>query len=84
VWFKLSQYYNRELMLDMFIFETLQSIQQLEQSILRSEKSRGFEPSSIDEIFRIMHTIKGSSSVMLYTNIALLTHTVEDGRTETF
>src|SRR5665647_2505078 len=65
-------------MLDMFIFETLQSIQQLEQSILRSEKSRGFEPSSIDEIFRIMHTIKGSSSVMLYTNIASLTHTVED------
>lgn len=74
----MSQNYNTEPMLDMFIFETIQSIQQLEQSILRSEKSRGFEPSSIDEIFRIMHTIKGSSSVMLYNNIALLTHTVED------
>jgi two-component system chemotaxis sensor kinase CheA len=70
--------YSREPMMDMFIFETQQLIQQLEQSILSSEKSRDLKPEAIDEIFRIMHTIKGSSAMMFYNNIALLTHSVED------
>jgi two-component system, chemotaxis family, sensor kinase CheA len=74
----LSDLFNRESMLEMYLFETLQLIEQLELSVLKSEKSKRFEPSSINEIFRIMHTIKGSSAMMMYNNIAALTHCVED------
>jgi two-component system chemotaxis sensor kinase CheA len=64
-------------MLDMFIFETLQLLDQLEQSLISSEKESGFE-SSIDEIFRIMHTIKGSAAMMLFDDISKLAHSIED------
>lgn len=68
---------DREPMLEMFIFETYQLIDQLEQILLDCEKGSGFE-DSINEIFRIMHTIKGSSAMMLYDNISTLAHSVED------
>jgi two-component system chemotaxis sensor kinase CheA len=63
-------------MLEMFVFETLQLMEQLELSILKSE-NEGFT-SFIDEIFRIMHTLKGSASMMSFNNIAMLAHSVED------
>ena len=66
-----------EPMLDMFVFETTRLIEQLEQLVLDSEKKSGIEPH-IDEIFRIMHTIKGCSSMMLFDNISSLSHAVED------
>lgn len=68
---------DREPMLEMFIFETYQLIDQLEQVLINSEKGSGFE-DSINEIFRIMHTIKGSSAMMLYDNISTLAHSMED------
>ena len=67
----------KEPMLDMFIFETRQLIEQLEQEILTCEKS-GTLDHSINEIFRIMHTIKGSAAMMLFNNIATLAHSIED------
>lgn len=68
---------NREPMVEMFIFETFQLLDELEQSLINSEKESGFE-SSINEIFRIMHTIKGSSALMQYDNICGLAHSIED------
>ncbi|NLD45702.1 MAG: chemotaxis protein CheA [Clostridiaceae bacterium] len=68
---------GREPMLEMFIFETFQLVDQLEQSLLDSEKESSFE-ASINEIFRIMHTIKGSAAMMLYDNISSLAHSIED------
>ncbi len=68
---------DREPMLEMFIFETYQLIDQLEQALLSSEKGSGFE-ASINEIFRIMHTIKGSSAMMLFDSISTLAHSMED------
>lgn len=64
-------------MLDMFIFETHQLIEQLEQEILICEESGSLD-LSIDEIFRIMHTIKGSAAMMSFDNISKLAHTIED------
>lgn len=61
----------------MFIFETQQLIEQLEKLTLQSEKASGME-SSINEIFRIMHTIKGSSAMMECKSISSLAHIVED------
>lgn len=74
----MSGQYLSEPMLDMYIFETTQNIEQLEKSILSSEKSSCYTTDAINEIFRIMHTIKGSSAMMLFNNIASLAHTMED------
>lgn len=69
---------SREPMLDMFIFETVEMTEQLQQIIIDSEKTKKLEESAINEIFRIMHTIKGSSGMMMFDNIAKLSHTIED------
>ena len=74
----MSSQYSSEPMLDMFIFETSQLIEQLEQDIISSEKESCFSGIAINEIFRIMHTIKGSSAMMLFNNISTLAHSIED------
>jgi two-component system chemotaxis sensor kinase CheA len=68
---------EREPMLEMFIFETMQLMEQLEQMILNGEKQSGFA-DSINEIFRIMHTVKGTAAMMLFNNISALAHSLED------
>ncbi len=68
-----------ESLLDLFLFETTQLIEQLEQSILSSEENNDyFTQEAINEIFRIMHTIKGSAAMMMFQNISTLAHTMED------
>ncbi|MHB8129297.1 MAG: chemotaxis protein CheW [Mobilitalea sp.] len=74
----MSDQYTNEPLLDMFLFETTQLLEQLEQSILSSEKESDFSDEAINEIFRIMHTIKGSAAMMLFDNIAKLAHSIED------
>lgn len=74
----MTEQYSNEPMLEMFIFETNQLIEQLEQSILSSEQSSCYTQPAINEIFRMMHTIKGSSAMMMFENITSLTHSVED------
>lgn len=65
-------------MLEMFIFETVQLLEQLEQVTLNSEKENTYSEDDINEIFRIMHTIKGSAAMMLYDSISHLAHSMED------
>ena len=65
-------------MLEMFIYETSQNIEQLEKLILEGEKENHFKQDAINEIFRFMHTIKGSSAMMLFNNIASVSHAMED------
>lgn len=67
-----------ESMLDLFIFECSQLIEQLEQSILSNEKSSCYSQDAINEVFRIMHTIKGSSAMMMFNGISTLAHSIED------
>ncbi len=74
----MSQEYLSEPLLDLFIFETLQNIEQLEKSILKSEQDNCLTQNVINEIFRVMHTIKGSAAMMLFHNIELLAHAMED------
>lgn len=69
---------TNESMQEMYLFETSQQIELLETIILENEKTSGFAMSTVNEIFRIMHTIKGSSAMMLYENIATLAHRIED------
>jgi two-component system chemotaxis sensor kinase CheA len=68
--------FDRESMLEMFIFEMTQLTEQLETTIVQSEEE--YNTEQINEIFRIMHTIKGSSAMMMYDNIASVSHAIED------
>ncbi|SDE07488.1 chemotaxis protein CheA [Sporomusa acidovorans] len=69
---------EREPMLDMYIFETLQQVEQLEQAVLDSEKLGCFDTNAINKIFRIMHTIKSSAAMMLFNEVSSLAHSLED------
>jgi len=71
-------YITREPMLEMFIFEENQLLEQLEEMLLESEKQNSISPGNINEIFRIMHTIKGSSAMMMFNHISSIAHAVED------
>lgn len=64
-------------MVDTYIFETTTLLEQLDDILIRTEKS-DLEPDDIAEIFRIMHTIKGSSAMMGLQNMSKLAHSVED------
>lgn len=74
----MSEAYSNEPMLEIYIFETTQNIEQLETAILLCEKTSSYNQEAINEIFRIMHTIKGSSAMMLFNNISTLAHSMED------
>lgn len=64
-------------MLQIYISETTQQVEAIELAVLNIEKNTGsLEP--INEIFRLMHSIKGSSAMMLYNNIATVAHAIED------
>ncbi|MCD4712442.1 MAG: chemotaxis protein CheA, partial [Clostridiales bacterium] len=70
--------FENEPMLEIYIFETTQILDQLEQVVLSSEKTGSFSENSINEIFRFMHTIKGSSAMMLFNNITNISHQMEE------
>ncbi len=74
----MSDQFINEPMQEMYIFETSQLLEQLEQAIISSEKAGGYSQTAINEIFRFMHTIKGSSAMMLFNNISALAHSIED------
>jgi len=65
-------------MLQMYIHETSQILETLEQEMIKSEMNNIFTEDSINVIFRYMHTIKGSSAMMMYNNIGGLAHVLED------
>lgn len=67
-----------EAMLDMFIFETNTLLEQLDEILLRTEQSNSFTDEDINEIFRIMHTVKGSAAMMGFENLSHLAHKAED------
>ncbi len=68
--------FDRESMLEMFSFEMSQLVEQLEQILIQAESD--YSMSQVNEIFRIMHTIKGSAAMMLFDNISTTAHAIED------
>jgi len=65
-------------MLEVFVFETNQFLDNLEKILLDSEENKDGISSSVPEIFRIMHTIKSSSAMMSFDGISKLAHSIED------
>lgn len=74
----MSDYTMSDSMAEMYLYETNTLLEELEQILLDAEKNNDFNPEDINTIFRIMHTIKGSSAMMEYTKIARVAHLVED------
>ncbi len=65
-------------MLDIYLYENSQLLEKLESLLLVCENSNSFSTEQIGEIFRILHTIKGSSAMMSFDGIANLSHALED------
>jgi two-component system chemotaxis sensor kinase CheA len=69
---------NLDSVLDMYLFETNSLLEQLDDILLKAESNKSFDKECIDEIFRIMHTIKGSSAMMQFESIMTISHKIED------
>ncbi|CAB1244912.1 Signal transduction histidine kinase CheA [Ruminococcaceae bacterium BL-6] len=69
---------NMESMLEVYLFETNDLLTHLDEILLQCEQAGSFDSDSINEIFRIMHTIKGSSAMMQFNSLATITHKMED------
>lgn len=65
-------------MLDMFVFETGDLLEKLDDILMRTEQEETIGTEEINEIFRTMHTIKGSAAMMGLQNMSTLAHAVED------
>lgn len=70
--------FNTDSMLSMFLYESGTLLEKLEGIILEKQNADCFDDADINEIFRVMHTIKGSSGVMMYDNIMKTSHKLED------
>lgn len=65
-------------MLEMYLFESTTLLDQLDEILLQSEKAANLSTENVNEIFRIMHTIKGSSAMMEFDTISHVSHKLED------
>ena len=65
-------------MLETYLFETNSLMDQLDEILLEAEKSKRFTVDNVNEIFRIMHTIKGSSAMMEFDSLMTAAHRLED------
>ena len=65
-------------MLEAYLFEMHSLLEQLDDLILASEQAKTFSQEAVNEIFRIMHTIKGSSAMMEFNSLMTIAHRIED------
>lgn len=67
-----------ESILDTYLYETNSLLEQLDSIVLAAEQADTFSQNDVNEIFRIMHTIKGASAMMEYDTLAAAAHRLED------
>lgn len=60
-----------------FLEESAEQFEIIEQEILKLEKCAGDE-QAINEVFRMAHSLKGSTALMGFENMTKLTHSLED------
>jgi two-component system, chemotaxis family, sensor kinase CheA len=63
--------------LPMFLAESREHLQELNLAVVKVEEAPE-DKSTIDDIFRIAHSLKGMSATMGFERIAALTHAMED------
>ena len=74
----MAEEFNLDGMLDVFLYESSQLMENLESIILEKQNEECFDDADINEIFRIMHTIKGSSGIMMFDTITKISHKLEN------
>lgn len=74
----MAEEFSTDGMLDIYLFENEQLLEQLQERVLDQKDAECFDEDSINEIFRTMHTIKGSSGIMMFDNITAVSHKLED------
>ncbi|MEE1516497.1 MAG: chemotaxis protein CheA [Lachnospiraceae bacterium] len=74
----MGQEFSTDGMLDIFLFESTQLLEKLDELVIEKKDADAFDSDDINEIFRVMHTIKGSSGIMMFENIAKVSHKLED------
>ncbi|MDE6748492.1 MAG: chemotaxis protein CheA [Lachnospiraceae bacterium] len=74
----MAEEFSTDGMLDMYLFENGQLLEQLQEIVLEQKDADCFDEDSINEIFRTMHTIKGSSGIMMFDEITAVAHKLED------
>ena len=70
--------FNTDDMLDVYLFENQQLLEKLELTVLGQQDGSMFSEETINELFRTIHTIKGSSGVMMFDEITTVSHKLED------
>ena len=65
-------------MLDAYLYEMNTLLESLDEMVLGAEDRKTFSQEDVNEIFRIMHTIKGSSAMMEFDNLMTVAHRIED------
>src|SRR4051794_32434138 len=63
--------------LPMFLAEGREHLQELNLAVVRIEETPD-DTATVDEIFRIAHSLKGMSATMGFSGMAALTHEMED------
>ena len=64
--------------LEAYLFETNSLLEQLDSLVLAAEEKDSFSEEDVNTIFRIMHTIKGSSAMMEFDTLTTISHRIED------
>jgi two-component system chemotaxis sensor kinase CheA len=67
-----------ESMLDVYIYESQQLLESLENTLFTGESDKRLNSEQINEVFRVVHTIKGASAMMEFESMARLSHSLED------
>lgn len=68
---------DNDALMETFVYESNRLLDKLEEILLAAEKS-ALSEENINEIFRIMHTIKGSAAMMMFDKMSKVAHSVED------
>ncbi|MCH5268326.1 MAG: chemotaxis protein CheA [Lachnospiraceae bacterium] len=70
--------FNTEGMLEVYLYENGQLLEELQDTVMEQKDADCFDEDSINQIFRTMHTIKGSSGIMMFDEVTRLAHKLED------
>ncbi|MCI8513058.1 MAG: chemotaxis protein CheA [Lachnospiraceae bacterium] len=70
--------FGMEAMLETYLYETNSLLDSLDELLVNDEKIGDFSSDDVNEIFRTMHTIKGSSAMMEFNSLATIAHHIED------
>lgn len=74
----MAEAFNSQGMLDSYLFECGELLEHLQEIVLEKKDEEYFDEESINEIFRTMHTIKGTSGMMMFDEITQIAHKLED------